>query len=750
MIYYTFQAKFILFTILFFGTAAGMFAADGDLDPSFDGDGILITDNDSGSDSITDLAVQPDGKIIALGNSFDPSFSSQRAVIVRYLPSGSVDSTFGTNGKVIIPSVFLEELALQTNGKIVFAGSVGTFPNTDLYVARLNSDGSFDTTFNGTGALTLDLRGTSDSATSVKIQPDEKIVVGVSAFQPGLNFQRGDFAIVRFNADGSLDATFDGDGKVFTPLQESAEVRNLAIQPDGKIVAVGESFLTEVSSGNPIGSFATVRYNPNGSIDTTFNGNGVAFTQFVSRGSPGNTRNNRPETVLIRTDGKILVVGTTRSCCGPQPLSQVAMIQYNPNGSVDSSFGNAGKIQIGFSTFAATGAYDAAIQADNKIVIAGVAQGNIKAPLVAVVARFNVDGSLDSTFSGDGWNTLQLPNGISSNANAIAIQPDGKILIGGDRSQSGQSRDFLLARFEASSCLMSCLGARQKVADFDGDGKTDLSVFRNGTWFINPSGANNPNNFYGVQFGLPTDKLTPADFDGDGKTDVAIWRENVIGSLAYFYILQSSTNTLRIAQFGQTGDDPRVVGDWSGDGKADLAVYRNGTSAGVPSFFFYRPSFQPSVDFVTVYWGTAGDEAVRGDFDGDGRMDAAVFRPSDGIWYILQSSQALQFQPRYERWGLASDKRVSGDFDGDGKTDLAVYRDGLWVVLQSSNNQPRYEHWGLSGDRLVAGDYDGDGRTDFAVWRAGVYYILHNSNSQAAYQNFGVSDDIPIASVFVR
>ncbi len=160
----------------------------------------------------------------------------------------------------------------------------------------------------------------------------------------------------------------------------------------------------------------------------------------------------------------------------------------------------------------------------------------------------------------------------------------------------------------------------------------------------------------------------------------------------------------RVLLFGRTGDDPRVVGDWDGDGKADPSVYRSGASPGAQSFFFYRPSAQPSVDFVTIYWGTAGDEPVRGDFDGDRRMDAAVFRPSDSIWYILPSAAA----------------------------------------------QPRYERWGLSGDRLVAGDYDGDGRTDFAVWRAGNYNILQNLSSQAVYINFGVASDVPIASAFVR
>jgi hypothetical protein len=287
--------------------------------------------------------------------------------------------------------------------------------------------------------------------------------------------------------------------------------------------------------------------------------------------------------------------------------------------------------------------------------------------------------------------------------------------------------------------------SREKIADFDGDGKTDLSVFRNGTWFINPSSANNPNSFYGVQFGLATDKLTPADFDGDGKTDIAVWRENVNGTFGYFYILQSLTNTFRAAQFGQTGDDPRVVGDWDGDGLADPAFYRNGASPGAPSAFFYRPSTQPSVDFVKVNWGTAGDQAVHGDFDGDRRMDAAVFRPSDGFWHVLNSSNN---QLRSARWGFASDQRVTGDFDGDGRDDFAFYRDGLWAIIESSNNQPRYVNWGLSSDRVVAGDYDGDGKTDIAVYRDGIWYLLRSQQGFAA-AHFGLANDRPIPAAFV-
>jgi hypothetical protein len=180
-----------------------------------------------------------------------------------------------------------------------------------------------------------------------------------------------------------------------------------------------------------------------------------------------------------------------------------------------------------------------------------------------------------------------------------------------------------------------------------------------------------------------------------------------------------------------------VVGDWDGDGKADLAVFRDGGAAGNQSYFFYRPSSQPGADFVTVYWGTGGDKPMRGDFDGDGKADAAVFRPSDGLWYIRQSSS---LQLRVDSWGFGSDKFVAADYDGDGKTDLAVFRDGIWYIKQSSNNQPRYERFGLTTDTLVPADYDGDGRADIAVFRDGIWYLLRSQQGFSAVQ-FGTAND---------
>ena len=731
MMSHTTRAKFLLFVILFLGTAAEIFAADGDLDTSFDGDGIVITDNNSNTESIADLAVQPDGKIIAVGTSY-PSATLQ-AVVVRYNPDGSLDSTFGTGGKAFIPTISPSSVALQPDGKIVVGGSYfvgllgGEFPIYDFFVGRLNSNGSLDTTFNGTGKLVLDLSGGSDVANSVKIQPDGKILLAGSSNQTTIG--ANDYAIVRFNPDGSFDTTFDGDGRVFTtitPQGTSVFLNEIAIKADGKIVATGSAYLFPQQGEGVDDAIATVSYNPDGSLDTSFGGDGRVFTQEPSERSFGNS-------VIVQPGGKILVVGRSRSFNGQD---RTYLVRYNADGSFDSSFGAGGK-----SLPSGGSANDVEVQSDNKILIAltfGLSQGSL-----GFVGRLRADGSPDPTFSGDGFNGFPLP--ASHSANSVALQPNGKVLIGGSVGTSG-SQDFILARFENSVCTVNCPApSREKIADFDGDGKTDLSVFRNGTWFINPSSANNPNSFYGVQFGLATDKLTPADFDGDGKTDIAVWRENVNGTFGYFYILQSLTNTFRAAQFGQTGDDPRVVGDWDGDGLADPAFYRNGASPGAPSAFFYRPSTQPSVDFVKVNWGTAGDQAVHGDFDGDRRMDAAVFRPSDGFWHVLNSSNN---QLRSARWGFASDQRVTGDFDGDGRDDFAFYRDGLWAIIESSNNQPRYVNWGLSSDRVVAGDYDGDGKTDIAVYRDGIWYLLRSQQGFAA-EHFGLANDRPIPAAFV-
>ena len=283
--------------------------------------------------------------------------------------------------------------------------------------------------------------------------------------------------------------------------------------------------------------------------------------------------------------------------------------------------------------------------------------------------------------------------------------------------------------------------------DFDGDLRTDLSVFRPsvGDWYIQKS----TEGFVGQHWGNSTDQPVAADYDGDGRTDLAVWRANGWGDpeRSYFFIFQSSNSTFRPEQFGSTGDVPTVVGDWDGDGRADVAVYRGGATAGAQSFFFYRPSASPGVDFRVLYWGTNGDQAVRGDFDGDGRQDAAIFRPSNALWYVMQSSNG---QPLYQSWGLATDKRVSADYDGDGRTDFAVFRpsDGIWYILNSATGTRTSRPWGNNTDALTPADYNGDGKADIAVYRPSDqrWYTPQCGDFKMYGVKFGLSSDTAVPS----
>ena len=300
--------------------------------------------------------------------------------------------------------------------------------------------------------------------------------------------------------------------------------------------------------------------------------------------------------------------------------------------------------------------------------------------------------------------------------------------------------------------------------DLNGDGRTDFGVVRqtqNGQkfrWF------NLTNTTPAVEsqfdFGNGSDNIILGDFDGDGKDDPTVWRGATDNS--YFYILQSSTNTVRYVRFGQPNDYPYVSADYDGDGVDDPAVYRaNSLAPTSQSQFWWYGSYGATKNVqVVVNWGIGSDTAAPGDYTGDGKADFCVLRTNANrnVWLIHPGTggfDALNPADYSVRFGLPTDGVVPGDYDGDGTTDISVIRyeanNTIWYYIPSSGTETkRRSQWGRNGDFEVQGDYDGDGKTDQAVWRSpangtSTFYVLRSSDGAPQYVNWGFTGDQPAA-----
>jgi hypothetical protein len=288
--------------------------------------------------------------------------------------------------------------------------------------------------------------------------------------------------------------------------------------------------------------------------------------------------------------------------------------------------------------------------------------------------------------------------------------------------------------FEANDFVCSLTPtAVESRADFDGDGKTDLSVFRpsEGNWYLQQSTAG----FGVINWGISTDTPTPGDFDGDGKTDTAIFRPNADSSQPDFYVLNSNGFTVSGVSWGVAGDIP-VIRDYDGDDKEDIAVFRPSDNT------WYILKSGGGATF-TVF-GQAGDVPVGGDFDGDGKGDLTVYRA--GSW-ISQLSGGGSFNVPF---GSAGDILVPADYNGDDKDDLAVFRPstGQWIYQPSGGGATVFTSWGIAGDVPVPGDYDGDGKDDPAIYRNGTWWLLR-STAGAVSGNFGIATDKAIPRSYV-
>jgi uncharacterized delta-60 repeat protein len=419
------------------GLLRGVQAATGDLDATFDIDGMATTDFFGDIDFANDVKVQSVGKIIAAGRIVTPDGFGDFG-LARYNSDGTPDGSFGVGGKVNTDFFGFSDacfaIAVQTDGKIVAAG--GAFPDpginsNDFAMTRYNSDGSIDGTFGVGGKVSVDFGGgMNDEALDVTLHSDGKILVVIGAAE-GVN---SDFTLARYNGDGTLDIGFGSGGSVTTDFfGDDDGPSSVVAQSDGKIIVAG--YATN-SMGDD--DFALARYNSDGSPDGTFGIGGKVTTDFAGGFDVATS-------LALQDDGKIIAAG--RAGDDALDFGDFGLVRYNSDGSPDAGFGIGGNVTTDFS-----GVDDSAsavmLQCDGKIVAAGTADEFGAAD--AGLARYNTDGSIDAGFGNAGKVITDFLGGYDLVTGA-ALQGDGRIVVTGTVNHS----DFIVARYDNELCVIA-------------------------------------------------------------------------------------------------------------------------------------------------------------------------------------------------------------------------------------------------------------------------------------------------------
>ena len=660
----------------------------GDLDPDF-GDGGIVTTTFIGPGSasavdVADVGYQSNGRIIAAGIVIHAQGSD--FAVARYLADGSLDTSFGIGGRVTTTIGIYDyatAAAVQSDDRIVVVGYTSGddpfFPNNDFALVRYNSDGSLDMTFGDDGIVTTDLSMDWEFATGVALQSDGCIIVAGA----GEDFSSGtgnDFALVRYNTNGTLDSSFGSGGKVlshFGSLSESAT--GVAIQADGKILLAGNSSQAGTST-----DFALVRFLTNGTVDSNF-GTGGIVKRAVS------PHQDEATGIAVQPDGRIVVVGTS----DVHSAADFTVARYNADGTPDSTFGAGGLVKTSVGSSAS--AESVALQADGRIVVAGTSHGGTTSYDFELV-RYQSDGALDGSFGSGGLLTSDFGS-TSDFARAVAVQADGRILAAG--FSSGGMVNFLVARYNSDGMPDGTFG----------DGGSVM------TGFVGPASAigndviavTNQSDGKLVVAGYTSDAtgshIGLARYNGDGTLDLDFGDAGLASTdfsdVGYSLAMQADGRILVAgATFGETATGQ------------DFLVARFNTDGTVDTFF-------GNVGRVTTDFGSTFEYATDIAVGQDGRILVLGFT-YPGYDFLLA---------RYMPDGalddsFSGDGYVTTDFGGfEEPTAILIQPDGLIVAVGftynvSSNLLARYNEDGsldtTFGDGgLVVGS--GEGLYDAAL-----------------------------------
>ncbi|HEX8735882.1 MAG TPA: FG-GAP-like repeat-containing protein [Pyrinomonadaceae bacterium] len=748
-------------------------------DPTFGTDGLVMTNfpptsggdpNARSADSLVKAFYQPDGKILAVAQVINTTPNAPPAInlhLLRYSNNGTLEETIGT-----VVNFNVNDAVQQPDGKIVAAGYRDVNNPTglarDWIIARFNPDGSLDASFNSTGIVTRGFGNNQDTIRSVALQADGKILVGGTSRQNNSSFTVT--VVGRYNADGSVDAPFGPYGEGFFDRYDNGalSVKVLA-RPDGKLLLAGSG-----QAGPSPSRLIVVQYNNNGTLDTGFGNQGAAVVNY--------TRLEDLYDASLTADGKIVLLSSSDLNTPPSfNFDQVMdVVRLNADGSPDTGFGAGGRTTLNSSPPLFT---NLPIPAGSELPAKLLVRENGDIFVVAnstqlVISRRNAPGFLgraerkflvaifrlspDGRLAGKNFTRVTPANQAVSaysrfQLNGILAQPDGKILTYG-------SLDFLNfyaptlgtpdpAIFLARYTSISTLNDANNFYDYNFDGRAEFAVYRPnssglGMWlflFSDPGGS--PDYQPGSrEYGMPGDIIAPGDYDGDYIQDLAVFRPSTGEWITRKIYLNNCApmGCAETVQFGAAGDIP-APGDFDGDGKTDRVVFR-------PSGGDWYILFSSTGNYTGFHFGQNGDKPVTGDYDGDGKSDAAVIRRENGkiFWYISQSSDGafVGFQ-----FGLSEDKAVVADYNGDGKTDVAVWRpsNGTFYALANYTDFS-YAQLGSSGDVPISSDFDGDRKADFAVYTpaTGAHTFIRSYDGNIGGTQFGLPTDIPMASAYVR